>query len=61
MRVLGSMRSRARGRAATMALDCHGRLPASGLDDWFDLKPQRMSDLRKLLGAVLLIAPRPRA
>jgi hypothetical protein len=49
------------GRSATMALDCHGRLPASGLDDWFDIKPQRMSDLRKLLGAVLLIAPRPRA
>ena len=44
-----------------MALDCHGRLPASGLDDWFEFKPQRMSDLRKLLGAVLLIAPRPRA
>jgi hypothetical protein len=49
------------GRSATMALDCHGWLSAGGLDDWFDIKPQRMSDLRKLLGAVLLIAPRPRA
>ena len=49
------------GRAATVALESHDRLPGSGLDEWFDLKPTRMSDLRKLLGAVLLIAPRPRA
>jgi hypothetical protein len=49
------------GRAATMALESHDRLPESGLDEWFELKPKRMSDLRKLLGAVLLIAPRPRA
>lgn len=49
------------GRAATMALERHDRLPASGLDEWFEIKPKRMSDLRKLLGAVLLIAPRPRA
>ena len=49
------------GRAATVALESHDRLPGSGLDEWFELKPTRMSDLRKLLGAVLLIAPRPRA
>jgi hypothetical protein len=49
------------GRAATMTLESHDRLPSSGLDEWFELKPQRMGDLRKLLGAVLLIAPRPRA
>ena len=49
------------GRAATVALESHDRLPASGLDEWFELKPQRMSDLRRLLGAVLLIAPSPRA
>ena len=49
------------GRAATMALERYDRLPTSGLDDWFEIKPKRMSDLRKLLGAVLLIAPKPRA
>jgi hypothetical protein len=49
------------GRAATLALESHDRLPDSGLDEWFELKPMRMSDLRRLLGAVLLIAPRPRA
>jgi hypothetical protein len=49
------------GRAATMALECRDQLPESGLDEWFELKPKRMSDMRKLLGAVLLIAPRPRA
>ena len=49
------------GRAATMVLESHDRLPGSGLDEWFELKPKRMSDLRRLLGAVLLIAPRPRA
>ena len=49
------------GRKATMALERHNRLPASGLDEWFEIKPKRMSDLRKLLGAVLLVAPRPRA
>ena len=49
------------GRAATMALERYDRLPASGLDEWFEIKPKRMSDVRKLLGAVLLIAPKARA
>jgi hypothetical protein len=49
------------GRAATEALERHDRLPANGLDEWFAIKPKRMSDLRRLLGAVLLIAPRPQA
>jgi hypothetical protein len=49
------------GRAVTMAIESHDRLLASGLDEWFEMKPKRMSDLRRLLGAVLLIAPRPRA
>jgi hypothetical protein len=49
------------GRAATMALEHRDELPANGLDEWFALKPKRMSDLRRLLGAVLLIAPKPRA
>jgi hypothetical protein len=33
---------------------------ATGLDAWFAIKPDRISDLRRLLGAVLLIAPKPR-
>jgi hypothetical protein len=33
---------------------------ATGLDAWYAIKPGRMSDLRKLLAAVLLIAPKPR-
>jgi hypothetical protein len=48
------------GRAATEALEHHDELPANGLDEWFAIKPKRMSDLRRLLGAVLLIAPKPR-
>lgn len=49
------------GRAATMAIEHKDELPASDLDEWFAIKPKRMSDLRRLLGAVLLIAPKPRA
>jgi hypothetical protein len=49
------------GRAATEALERHDALRANGLDEWFAIKPKRMSDLRRLLGAVLLIAPKPRA
>jgi hypothetical protein len=49
------------GRAATVALEHRDALPAHGLDEWFGIKPKRMSDLRRLLGAVLLIAPKPRA
>jgi hypothetical protein len=50
-----------KGRAATVALDRHDEPLACGLDEWFALKPGRMTDLRRLLGAVLLIAPKPRA
>jgi hypothetical protein len=49
------------GRAATIALERADEPLANGLDEWFAIKPQRMSDLRRLLGAVLLIAPKPRA
>lgn len=49
------------GRAATEALERYDEPMTSGLDEWFDIKPRRMSDLRQLLGAVLLIAPKPRA
>ncbi|MGH6900468.1 MAG: tetratricopeptide repeat protein [Geminicoccaceae bacterium] len=49
------------GRAATVALEHRDERLAIGLEDWFALKPKRLSDLRRLLGAVLLIAPKPRA
>ena len=49
------------GRAATLALERYDERLEAGLEWWFLIKPERMSDLRKLLGAVLLIAPRPRA
>jgi hypothetical protein len=48
-----------RGRAATVALERYDQRMAIGLDAWFAIKPGRMSDLRKLLAAVLLIAPKP--
>jgi hypothetical protein len=50
----------ARGRAATVALERYDQRMAVGLDAWLGVKPGRMSDLRKLLAAVLLIAPKPR-
>jgi hypothetical protein len=49
------------GRAATAALERHDESLANGLDQWFAIKPRRMSDVRRLLGAVLLIAPKLRA
>ena len=49
------------GRAATVALERRDQPLANGLEQWFEIKPKRMSDLRKLLGAVLLIAPKPRS
>jgi hypothetical protein len=49
------------GRAATVALERQDEPLANGLDEWFAIKPRRMSDLRRLLGAVLLIAPKLRA
>jgi len=47
-----------RGRAATARLERYDELPAGGLATWFEIKPRQMTDLRKLLAAVLLIAPR---
>jgi hypothetical protein len=48
-----------RGCAATAMLERFDRLPKDGLAEWLELKPRRLSDLRKLLAAVLLIAPKP--
>jgi hypothetical protein len=48
-----------RGCAATAWLERHDQLPADSLDEWLEIKPRRLSDLRKLLAAVLLIAPKP--
>lgn len=50
-----------RGRAATERLERSDELPKESLIDWLALKPKRLSDLRKLLAAVLLIAPAPHA
>jgi hypothetical protein len=47
-----------RGRAATARLERYDELPAGGLATWFEIKPRQMIDLRKLLAAVLLIAPK---
>ena len=49
-----------RGREATIALERYDQRLEVGLEAWFGIKPKRAGDLRKLLGAVLLIAPRPR-
>jgi hypothetical protein len=48
-----------RGCAATAMLERFDQLPKDGLAEWLELKPRQLSDLRKLLAAVLLIAPRP--
>ncbi len=48
-----------RGREATACLERRDELPEGGLAEWFEIKPRRLTDLRKLLAAVLLIAPRP--
>lgn len=50
----------ARGFAATDAIEGYDRLPKGGVKLWLDIKPRIFSDLRRLLGAVLLIVPRPR-
>jgi hypothetical protein len=49
-----------RGREATIALERYDHRLEVGLEAWFGIKPKHAGDLRKLLGAVLLIAPRPR-
>lgn len=48
-----------RGREATAALERYDILPENRLDLWFELRPHHLTDLRKLLGAVLLIASDP--
>jgi len=47
-----------RGCAATAWLERHDELLDDGLGEWLEIKPRRLSDLRRLLAAVLLIAPR---
>lgn len=47
------------GRAATAALEHYDRLPENRLELWFELRPRRPSDLRKLLGAVFLMVGDP--
>jgi hypothetical protein len=49
-----------RGREATIALERYDQRFELGLEAWFEIRPKRVGDLRKLLGAVLLIAPKPR-
>jgi tetratricopeptide (TPR) repeat protein len=48
-----------RGCAATAMLERFDQLPKDSLAEWLELKPRGLSDLRKLLAAVLLIAPKP--
>ena len=48
-----------RGCAATAMLERFDQLPKDGLAEWLELKPRRLSDLRKLLAGVLLIAQKP--
>jgi tetratricopeptide (TPR) repeat protein len=48
-----------RGCAATAMLERFDELPKDSLAEWLELKPRGLSDLRKLLAAVLLIAPKP--
>ena len=50
----------AQGLAATDAIEGYDRLPAQGVKLWLDMRPRVFSDLRRLLGAVLLIVSEPR-
>ena len=47
-----------RGRAITAALERYDAGPPDGLALWFSIKPRELSDLRKLLAAVLLLPAR---
>jgi hypothetical protein len=49
----------AKGQAATSTLASYRRLPEDLTGPWFELRPGRFTDLRKLLAAVLLIVPVP--
>jgi hypothetical protein len=46
------------GRAVTAGLERYDELPADGLALWFALKPRELTDVRKLLAAVLLLPGR---
>ena len=46
----------ARGRAATVALAEHDQLPRGTFETWLATRPAMFTDVRRLLGAVLLIA-----
>lgn len=48
-----------RGRAASAALANYDPVPEPTLRLWFEHRPRRLSDVRKLLAAVLLIVPDP--
>lgn len=47
------------GRATTAQLERYDLLPSDGLEQWFEMKPRGLTDLRKLLAAVFLIVSRP--
>jgi hypothetical protein len=49
----------AKGQAATRTLAAYKRLPEALSGSWFELRPRRFTDVRKLLAAVLLIVPVP--
>jgi hypothetical protein len=49
----------AQGLATMDAIEGYDRLPARGVKLWLDMKPRAFSDLRRLLGAVLLIVSNP--
>jgi hypothetical protein len=49
----------AQGLAATDAIEGYDRLPTQGVRLWLDMKPTVFSDLRRLLGGVLLIVSNP--
>ncbi len=44
------------GRSITETLARDHRLPTGGLEDWLEHKPKTMSDVRKLVASVFLIA-----
>lgn len=48
-----------RGRAASAALANYDPVPEPTLGLWFEHRPRRLSDVRKLLAGVLLIVPDP--
>jgi hypothetical protein len=49
----------AKGQTATSLLAAYKMLPQDLTGSWFELRPRRFTDVRKLLAAVLLIVPAP--